>query len=117
MVGDLISRDDALRVFYNKEPMVQGEHDGMGMLAHALWRHIREAVEAIPSVEAEPVVHAHWVSEIVKKCDWKGQKRDYYQPYSCPVCHTPDPRKGESKYCSECGAHMDEPLLEERKGF
>lgn len=74
---------------------------------------VAEIVESVPAVEAEPVVHAHWVSEIVKKCDWKGRKRDYYQPYSCPVCHTPDLRKGESKYCSECGAHMDEEVAHE----
>ena len=62
--------------------------------------------------ESEPVVHARWISEIVKKPDWKGQEREYYQPHSCSHCHTADPRRGESRFCSECGAIMDEKVFE-----
>lgn len=110
MAGDLISREDALRVFYNKEPLVQGEHDGMGMLAHALWRHIREAVEAIPAVEAEPVVHAHWVPE-------EGFRDRYVITtiFSCSNCRGRTVVHGvtcRDKRCKHCGAHMDEEVAE-----
>lgn len=117
MNDDLIRRSDVLRVFYNKEPIVQGEHDGMGMLAHALWRHIREAVEAIPAVEAEPVVHAHWE-------DMYGGK--YANPrYRCSACKEKAlyrfKKNGLDQWeevqsltpkCSHCGAHMDEEVAE-----
>lgn len=95
---DLISRNDVLRVFYNKEPIVQGEHDGMGMLAHGLWRHIREAVESIPPVEAEPVVHAHWIPRHRRVNNW----------VECSKCNT----VGSPfwKRCPLCEAKMDEEV-------
>ncbi len=101
MSGDLISREDVLRVFYNKEPIMQGEHDGMGMLAHALWRHIREAVEVIPTVEAEPVVHAHW------QLLTSDQKHFFTQyTHGCSKCGEFGMR--HYKRCPGCGAVMDE---------
>ena len=106
MSGDLISREDVLRVFYSKEPIVQGEHDGMGMLAHALWRHIREAVEAIPTVECEPVVHAHWVRLA------PDQRMSPFsdRTHSCSKCG----KHGYKWYdrCWSCGAVMDEKVFE-----
>lgn len=86
--------------------------DSIGLGVQMGLNRAMEILAKAPIVEAEPVVHARWISEIVKRCDWKGQKRDCYQPYSCPVCHTPDLRKGESRYCSECGAKMDAEVVE-----
>ena len=73
---------------------------------------VETLIRNTPAVEAEPVIHARWISEIVKKPDWKGQEREYYQPHSCSHCHTADPRRGESRFCSECGAIMDEKVFE-----
>lgn len=103
--GDVDPRNLANPRRLNGEPYTDYERGYNDGVIAAYW-----LTRSAKAVEAEPVVHAHWVSEIVKKCDWKGRKRDYYQPYSCPVCHTPDLRKGESKYCSECGAKMDKEI-------
>lgn len=109
--GELIRRSDVLK-FPIRRDHYDREHGNPHFINGI--ETVMEYVEFIPPVESEPVVHAHWVSEIVKKCDWRGLKRDYYQPYSCPRCHTPDPRRGESKFCSECGAHMDEGVADDR---
>lgn len=62
-------------------------------------------IENAPTSEdAKPVVRGEWISEIVKKCDWKGKKHDYYQGVSCSICHEPNSIK--SNYCPNCGAYM-----------
>ena len=48
-----------------------------------------------------------WISELVDGEDWKGCKRQYYQPISCSKCHSPSFYK--STYCPNCGAKMVEP--------
>jgi hypothetical protein len=45
-----------------------------------------------------------WRSELVKKCDWKGKKHDYYQPNSCSLCHEAVLKR--TAYCPNCGAKM-----------
>ena len=45
-----------------------------------------------------------WRSELVKKCDWKGKKHDYYQPNSCSLCHEAVVKR--TPYCPNCGAKM-----------
>lgn len=45
-----------------------------------------------------------WKSEIVKRCDWKGKKQQYYQPNSCSLCH--DAVLKRTPYCPYCGAKM-----------
>lgn len=63
------------------------------------------AVAAVPAVEAEPVVHAHWIpcGQII----YGGWNR--YNHY-CSHCgirgHT------DFKRCPECGAHIDEEVNE-----
>lgn len=47
-----------------------------------------------------------WISEMVDGVDWKGCKRQYYQPISCSKCHSPNHCK--STYCPNCGAKMEE---------
>ena len=48
--------------------------------------------------------HGKWISEKVDGEDWKGCKRQYYQPISCSKCHSPNHYK--STYCPNCGAKM-----------
>ena len=45
-----------------------------------------------------------WRSELVKKCDWKGKKHDYYQPNSCSLCHEAVLKR--TPFCPNCGAKM-----------
>ena len=53
------------------------------------------------------VANGRWISEVVRKPDWKGKMRDYYQASSCSICHNSDPGHGTSNYCPNCGARMD----------
>ena len=55
--------------------------------------------------DVQEVRHGKFISEIVKKEDWRGILRSYYQPNSCSCCHTP--LSGEENYCPNCGAKMD----------
>ncbi len=45
-----------------------------------------------------------WRSELVKNCDWKGKKHDYYQPNSCSLCHEAALKR--TPFCPNCGARM-----------
>ena len=51
-----------------------------------------------PTIEAKPVVHAHVIEH-------QGYEDEYY--CECSNCHTHEVWV-ECKYCSECGAQMDE---------
>ena len=65
------------------------------------------AIDAQPTIDAVPVVHGHWIG-------WSGEKMvDYYNEtykkihgYRCSNCNRNTAVK--SKYCSCCGALMDE---------
>lgn len=57
--------------------------------------------------------YGEWVSEKVDGEDWKGCKRQYYQPISCSKCHSPNHYK--SIYCPNCGAKMQEELNDDEK--
>ena len=64
---------------------------------------VREALKmAIESLDEE---YGEWISEIVEGEDWKGCKRQYYQPISCSKCHSSNHRK--STYCPNCGRKME----------
>lgn len=45
-----------------------------------------------------------WRSELIKRCDWKGKKHDYYQPNSCSLCHEAVLKR--TPFCPNCGAKM-----------
>ena len=69
---------------------------------------IRATIGVAPAVEAEPVVHAHWIM--------RGGRR-YCSACQQMACVTRDRddfwyTKG-TKRCSECGAHMDEGVADE----
>ena len=67
---------------------------------------IEEAIKNAPTVDAKPVVHAHWfllddcANEGVycSACTKKVYKTDYAN------------QKLKSKYCPNCGAQMDEEI-------
>ena len=63
-------------------------------------KYAERAVEAGYCKQSE----GKWVSELVKRCDWKGKKQDYYQPNSCSLCHEAVVKR--TPYCPNCGARM-----------
>ena len=45
--------------------------------------HFLKMIFDAPIVDAVEVVHGQWISEVVRKLDWKSKMRDYYQAASC----------------------------------
>jgi len=66
---------------------------------------VGELIAKQPTIEAEPVRHGRWVSEKVRKPNWKGVEHDYFQPNSCSVCHTGFSVR--TNFCPNCGARID----------
>lgn len=65
--------------------------------------HFEEWLEQQPTIEAKPVVHAHWLEQII----------DGGQELMCSNCGEYALMNDEfysefSKYCPYCGAQMDE---------
>ena len=65
--------------------------------------HFEEWLEQHPTIEAKPVVHAHWLEQII----------DGGQELMCSNCGEYALMNDEfysefSKYCPYCGAQMDE---------
>ena len=53
-----------------------------------------EAIDAQPTVEAEPIKHGHYI---------KGDNGEWF----CSECRRIDDKYGVAKYCWNCGAKMD----------
>lgn len=72
-----------------------------------LFKDVRALIDEQPTIDAVPVVHGRWIG-------WSGEKMvDYYNEtykkihgYRCSNCNRNTAVK--SKYCSCCGALMDE---------
>lgn len=90
----LIDADNAYKVltdYYNQR--TENQHKAL-----------KEAIEAVPTVDAEPTRHGHW--------EWN----DYggFGNYHCTVCRYIPYGKFSRKfrpdymYCPRCGAKMDE---------
>lgn len=88
---------DALEALYEEGT---DPDDCYADMAYIRAEHIFDA----PTIEAEPVKHAEWISELVPWIDWRGNKRKRFQPISCSYCHTPS--SDRTNYCSCCGAKM-----------
>lgn len=125
--GDLISREALTDVI---ESMDWYHVNSKGELVHGatsatgLYRFgdIMSALENAPAVEAEPVVHAHWVIEKRHSVSQNPYMDDNYHAHAtCSHCgFVVDSRNASfgyaelktTKFCSECGAHMDEEVAE-----
>ena len=70
------------------------------------------ALRPVSREQVEKAWKGEWREEIVKRCDWKGHKREYYQPNSCSKCHKPDTGEGKSKFCPNCGAPMTDEAVQ-----
>lgn len=101
-MAEYVSREAALKAFKliaknpNKDYQ-RGMQDTIDCL-------VPEVIADIPSADVQPVKHGRWVSEKVRKPNWKGVEHDYFQPNSCSVCHTGFAVR--SNYCPNCGARM-----------
>lgn len=103
MSGDLISRKALLGKLF---PYGMPDNGNYGINARA----VRDAVVSAKAVEAEPVVHAHWIEDdhaCCRNCSACGFEVDddaatyLYGDYQV-----------KPKRCPECGAHMDEEVTE-----
>lgn len=73
-----------------------------GYNAKAIYRVTKEEIDAMPTVDAVPVVHGHWIKFGV-------YDKDGNQQYRCSVCECEDIHSPLVKvnYCWNCGARMD----------
>lgn len=62
-----------------------------------------------PTIEAKPVVHAHWINDPAYK-SFDGKWKKGQECSACGAYFVSDAIKPYSNhpYCSECGAQMDE---------
>ena len=94
-----ISKESALAAL-GLEPEVWCENDPAEVQERNDWHYYRDAIEAVPELDIEPVKHGRWL------------KRSNGTPY-CSVCganerDTYDAVAHECRYCYSCGAKMDE---------
>ena len=62
-------------------------------------------IDVAPTIEAKPVVHAHWEEVQCSKNSAKWLHR-----VSCSNCHNEGHKRYD--YCPHCGAQMDEEVSE-----
>lgn len=77
----------------------KGYRNGKSLI-YAAWCLLKKIIEKAPTIEAKPVVHAHW--EWVKIEDGDS----YFELAECSHCRGQSAR--EYPYCRYCGAQMDE---------
>ena len=71
------------------------------------------AIETEPEEDVKPVVHAHWIAKCnpvdalkpVTHAHWVMNKKSPYG-YNCSNCGAQS--SGQTNYCKDCGAKMDE---------
>jgi hypothetical protein len=113
MNGDLISREALTDVIDNmvwyhvnsKGELVPGATSATGLYRFG---DIMDALENAPAVEAEPVVHAHWIKHTVAGEDFFGSPVLKVWACNCSACGL----NGGEEFprCPHCGAHMDEEV-------
>ena len=63
------------------------------------------SIEEAPTIEAKPVVHAHWETDF----DFDPEEEQEIYFYFCSKCKNElFGNKEDFKYCPYCGAQMDE---------
>lgn len=82
--------------------IVKDEFDGVcvyDVSSSEVINDFHEIIDKTPTAEGEPIRHGHWI--------YSGNaKASIYK--KCSVCGTSFANFGGIKYCSECGAKMDE---------
>lgn len=77
----------------------KGYRNGKSLI-YAAWCLLKKLIDKAPTIEAKPVVHAHWENwgsegTVCSKCHGRVL-------YEC------DEHEEKSKFCPHCGAQMDE---------
>lgn len=101
-MAEYIERESLLKVLDGFEPIVQGRHDGMGLVEHGVWAGMCEIVKDEPAADVAPVVHGRW--EFIAN--------EYCSTAHCSNCGKGqglyiNGRKPDWNYCPNCGARMD----------
>lgn len=66
---------------------------------------IEEAINATPTADVVPVVHAKWIHTKTEEDDW-GHSFHHWYCSACGWFEGSNP-EGAREYCSGCGAKMD----------
>lgn len=100
-MSELIKREDAVKATWHEPSYTD---------AYNVLTEVRDRIEALPTVDAVPVVHGHW--EIVPN----DKSTDGYYKMRCSVCgEILWSIQSEELYCCKCGAKMDECADGERR--
>ena len=104
---------DADELIPKMQAIKEAEHQiyGYGANSWGFVARCMEAVESVPTIEPEPVRHAHWNGWTATH--WTKKYNDYGDPiykehtyYQCSECRRRTIIK--SAYCPACGCKMDE---------
>lgn len=90
---------DAEAFIENLERFLPGIHQTY--LAAAVMRIVKEVIDKQPTIEAKPVVHAHWENEHLNRYG--------HLCHCCSNCGFSASHK-DKNLCANCGAQMDEPF-------
>ena len=110
-MAELIDRRDI--VFAHK---VEGSEEYKeGFLDGAMC--VLDAIDEMSTIEAKPVVHAHWISASWEEDEENGIENTYSDEFICSNCkehlYFPDAIEKEDigfSFCPSCGAQMDEEV-------
>lgn len=75
-----------------------------GQIGITFYQAVHATIDALPTIDAEPVVHAHWIYERYKGMWPCGSRRPEQKCSNCGSWSQTD-----GNYCSDCGARMNEP--------
>lgn len=67
-------------------------------ISSKIWQDAKFVLWDAPTVDAVPVIHGHWICRNPQDC-WEDRK------YNCSICGAGG---YQTRYCSACGAKMDE---------
>ena len=96
-MAELIDRKE---IFFERKQTGNKEYDE-GFLDGAMC--VLNAIDEMPTIEAKPVVHAHWIEL------FDGEN----PTYPCSNCMNEQWRTFD--FCPCCGAQMDEHIADDRK--
>ena len=93
-MSELIKREDAIKATWHEPSYI----DPYNVLTE-----VRDRIEALPTVDAVPVVHGEWIETEMGYDDYA---------WVCTVCGEPwvlnagTPSENNMNYCPNCGARM-----------
>lgn len=73
------------------------------------WKNVLEILKNLPTVDVEPVRHAHWIEwQSIFEKNAKGLMKERKKMHVCSRCHMHTKGWETCGWCSHCGAKMDE---------